>query len=148
MVVTRKAKSRQSADDDEFTARLAAIMVARTRKFAEAVDRIMADTEAALHEAAAERSDPDYLKGVFDFVRASKLAMAVDGLSRHCLSRAEFEKLPYAAVPASIEDDFFAEHGWTKLSVLGSSLLVYTNSHGGQLFFKPEFDDEAGLGTN
>jgi len=108
----------------------------------------MADTEAALHEAAAERSDPDYLKGVFDFVRTSKLTVAVDGLSRHYLTRSEFDKLPHVLLPTCAEDNLFAEHGWTKLSVLGISLLVYTNSHGGQLFFKPEFDEEDGLGAN
>jgi hypothetical protein len=144
--VTRKAKSQQS--DDEFTARLSAIMAARTRKFAEEVDRIMPDTEAALLEAAAERGDRDYLKGVFDFVRTSKLAMAVDGLMPHYLTRSEFDQLPHAAVPLSIEDEFFAERGWMRLSVLGISLLVYTNSHGGQLLFKPEFEDEGHLKAN
>jgi hypothetical protein len=147
--VTRKAKSRQSEDDDdEFTARLAAIMVARTQKFAEDVDRIMADTEAALHEAAAERGDPDYLKGVFDFVRTSKLTMAIDGLMPHYLTRSEFDRLPCALLPTCHEDSLFAEHGWTKLSVLGISLLVHTNAQGGQLLFKPEFDDEGGLQAN
>jgi hypothetical protein len=144
--VTKISKSRDA--DDEFTGRLAAIMEARTRKFAEDVDRIMADTEAALHEAAAERRDRDYLKGVFDFVRTSKLAMAIEGLMPHYLTRSEFDKLPYALLPTCAEDSLFAEHGWTKLSVLGISLLVHTNAQGGQLLFRPEFDDERGLKAN
>jgi hypothetical protein len=141
--VTRKAKSKITAD--EFTARLAAIMQARTQKFAEAVNRIMLDTEGALREAAAERSDPDYLKGVFEFVRSTKLAMAIDGLMPHGLTRSKFDELPRAFVPTCVEDEFFVDSGWTKMSILGLPLLIYTNSQGGQVFFKPEFDDEDAL---
>jgi hypothetical protein len=140
--MTRKAKSQQVSEADEAVARIAATYALLTDRFVGEIFRIIPSACAAVIEAAAERSDQEYLVGVFDFVCESRTQAAISFLPAYPLTQTKLAKLPETTLPLCEDDGPDDGPGWTKMSLRnGLTMLIHTNSKGGRLFFRPEIDD-------
>jgi hypothetical protein len=141
LALTRKAKSQQQAGEvDEAVVRIATVYELVTDRFLGEIARILPIAYGAVIEAAADRSDQEYLVGVFDFERTSRMQAAIRLLPAYPLTRSELAKLPESSL---CEDSLDDGTGWTKVSLRdGLTMLIHTNRKGVRLFFRPEIDDE------
>ena len=140
--MTRKAKTQQVSEVDEAVVRIAAAYELLTDRFVGEIFRIIPSACAAVIEAAAGRSDQEYLVGVFDFVCESRTQAAMSFLPAYPLTRSKLDKLPETSLP-TCEDDLDDGPGWTKMSLRGGlTMLIHTNSKGMRLFFRPEIHDD------
>jgi hypothetical protein len=117
VAVTRKAKSQQVNEVDEAVARLAATYALLTDRFVGEIFRIIPSACAAVIEAAADRSDQEYLVRVFDFVCESRSQAAMSVLPAYPLTRSKLAKLPETTLPLCEDDDLDDGPGWTKMSL-------------------------------
>lgn len=141
--MTRKAKSQQVSEVDEAVVRLVATYELLTDRFVGEIFRIIPSACAAVIEAAADRSDQEYLVGVFDLVCESRAQAAMSLLPAYPLTRTRLAKLPETTLPLCEDDDPDDGPGWTKMSLRGGlTMLIHTNSKGMRLFFRPEIDND------
>jgi hypothetical protein len=143
VAVTRKAKCRQTSDVDEAVARIAATYRLLTDRFVGEIFQILPSACAAVIEAAADRSDQEYLVGVFDFVCESRSQAAMSFLPAYPLTSTKLAKLPETTLPLCEDDGPDDGPGWTKMSLRGGlTMLIHTNVEGARLFFRPEVEDD------